>query len=100
MTQMKSCVLAADVYDRHARPVRIVQIGQSIRQAGTKVQQSACWLLRDPGVPVRGAGDNTFEQRQNASHLGGVVERRDNMDLRCARIRETDIHGASEQGSH
>ena len=99
MLQMKNRVLADDVYDRHLRSVRIVQVRESVCQARTQMHQSACGLFRNARVSVSGATDDAFKEPQDTLHGGGTIESRDNVNLGSAGIRETGMDASVEQSS-
>jgi hypothetical protein len=90
-------VLAHDIDDWHMRSARIVQIGEAIGEAGTKMKQSARWFLRHPRVAIRGPGDNAFEKTQHAADLLYAVESADDMHFRSAWIREAGVNSSGNQ---
>src|SRR3546814_11156049 len=63
-------------------------------EAGAEMQQGGGWLVRHAPVAVGGAGHHAFEQAKHAAHARHLVERRDEMHLRGARIGKA---GSSEE---
>jgi hypothetical protein len=45
------------------------------------MKESACGLFRHTPIPVRGAGHDSFEKAQDTSHLGDLIESRNDMDF-------------------
>jgi len=91
-------MIADDVDDRGPCLARIVQVGRGIAEAGRQMQQRAGGLAGHPAVSVGRPRHHALEQRQHAAHPAGMVERRDEMHLRGARIGETDLDAAGGQG--
>src|SRR5262249_24067762 len=96
-TTMISRVLADDVDDRHARSARVVQVRETVGEARAEVQQRACGFARHARIAVGRAGDDAFEEPEHATHAGLAVERRDEMHLGGAGIREADVDAAINQ---
>jgi hypothetical protein len=72
-------MLPHQIYKRHLRPARIVQIRKAIAQARTEMKQSACRFLRHAGVAVGRSGDDALEEAENATHFADPVERGDDV---------------------
>ena len=72
-------MLADDVYDGNLCAAGVVQIRDSVRQAGPKMQQRAGRFFSHSRVAVRCSGHDTFEKAQYAAHFGHPVERRDHV---------------------
>jgi len=93
-------LIADDVDDGAARAARVVQIRQPIGQAGTTVQERACRAAGDAVVAVGHAGDDVFVKAEHTVHAGDAIERRDEMHLARAGVRETGIHTRRKQRVH
>ena len=91
-------VVADDVDQRGPAAPRVVQVGQPVAQAGGQVQQRRRRPPGHPGVAVGGAGRDALEQRQDAAHLGDVVQRGDEVHLRGAGVGEADVDARADEG--
>src|SRR5579863_5859534 len=94
---MMSCMLADDVDDRHVRPARIVQIGETIPKTGAEMKQSACRFLRHAGITICRSGYNSFEQSQNAPHFTDSVKCSNDVDFRGARVCKARVYPSGEK---
>ena len=79
------------------RLLRVVQVGQTVGQAGSEMQQRRSRLVGDPVIAVGGAGDDALEQAEHAAHAVDLVERGDEMHFRCAGVRKAGIDPIGEQ---
>ena len=90
-------VIADDVDDRDVAAFGVVQIREAVAESRPQVQQRGGGLARDARIAVCRAGHHAFEQAQHASHAGHAVQRRDEVHLRGAGIREADFHAGIQQ---
>ena len=74
-------MVADDIHDRAVGAAGVVQVGETVRKAGDRMQQRRRRAPRHPGIAIRGAGDDTFTEAQNAAHRGLAIERRNKMHL-------------------
>jgi hypothetical protein len=93
-------MLADDDHQRSAGPAGVVEVRQSIAEPGPEMQQRRRGTSGHAAEPVGRAGRDTLEQAQHTPHLRISVERRHEMHLRRAWIRETDIHASGQQAFH
>ena len=61
------------------------------------MQERRCWALAHTPIAVGRARHHAFEERQDAAHALDLVESRDEMHFRRARVGETDVHPATNQ---
>src|SRR5215208_3561463 len=54
--------------------------------------------VRHAPIAVGRARRNALEEPEHAPHIPDLVERRDEVHLRCARVSEADLHPRSGQG--
>ena len=81
VAQVISRVLADNVYDRHLRSARVVEIRNTVRQTGAQMQQRARRLFSHPRVAVRGSRHHTFKKAEHATHFRYTVKRADDVHL-------------------
>jgi hypothetical protein len=93
-------VLADDVDDAGVGLLGVVQIGEPIGEARPQVQQGRSRLPQHAVVTVGCAGDDAFEQAQHTAHAWHLVEGRNEVHFRGARIGEADVHAPGKQGAH
>ena len=70
VAQMVSRMLADDIDDRYLRSARVVQIGETVGETRTQMQQSASRFPRHARVAVCGSRDHAFEESEHATHFG------------------------------
>jgi hypothetical protein len=58
-----------------------VEVGEPVAEPRAQVQQHGGRSFGDPCVAIGGAGGDASKERQDASHLGYVVEGRDEVHL-------------------
>ena len=90
-------VVSDDVDDRRAGPPGVVKVREPVRQPGTEVEQGRRRLVGHTAVAVGGSGADAFEQRQHGPHLRELVERRDEVHLGRAGIREAHLHAGGHE---
>jgi hypothetical protein len=61
------------------------------------MQEGACRLFGHACMPVSGAGDNTFEKAEHATHPWHPVQLGDQVNLRSAWIREACFDASGGQ---
>ena len=90
-------VVANYIDDRRRCATRVVEIGKSVRQPWSEVQQGRGRLLRHAPVTIGHPGDRAFEKTEHDPHALDPVERRHEMHFRRAGIAETDLNARSNQ---
>ena len=75
----------------------IVQVGQTVAEAGTEVEEHGGRAALDPRVAVGGTGGDALEQSEHAAHVGNRVERRDEVHLRRPGIHEAGVDAAGDE---
>ena len=64
---------------------------------GPRCSSVAAGRTGHAAVAVGRAGGDAFEQREDRAHLGDVVERGDELHLRCTRVREAHVDAVRDQ---
>ena len=90
-------VVADDVHDRGEGTARVVQARQGVAEPWAEMEEGGGWFLGDPAVAVGGAGDDAFEQPEHSTHLWNLVERRDEVHLGRAGIREANVDAGTDK---
>src|SRR4249919_2073519 len=80
-----------DVDDARVRLLGVMQVGETIAQSWSQVQERAGGLAGNAIVAVRSAGHYTFEQSEHAAHAWDAVQRRYEVHLRSARICKAHV---------
>ena len=91
-------VVANDVDDRGLCADRVVQVGQSVCQAGAQVEERCCRCVLHARVTVSGSGDYAFEQAQDAVDFRGVIEGCNEVHFRSTRVCKHRVDTVGEQG--
>src|SRR5262249_369111 len=78
---------------------RIVQVGESIPQAGAEMQKSRCRPVCHAVVAIGRASRDAFKEAQYAAHTLDPIEGRHEMHLGRSWIREADVHPTSQEGA-
>jgi len=86
-----------DVDDAAASSAGVVQVPQTVGQAGSAVQQGAGRLAGDAVVAVGHASDDVLLQPENAAHTCALVQRRDEVHLARSRIREASVDPGTQE---
>jgi hypothetical protein len=76
----------------------VVQIGKTVAESWSEVQQRCGGLAGDACVTISGAGGNAFKKTKHTSNAGHVVEGRDKMHFARARVRKTNVYAIGLQG--
>ena len=91
-------MVANNVDDAALRLAGVMEIGEGIAKAGGQMQER-CWhLAAQAEVTISGTARATFEQAQDAAHIGVIVEGCHKMHLGGAGVGETDIYPAGQHG--
>ncbi len=98
--EMLRRVLAHDVDDRRAGLAGVVQVGEAVGEAGAQMQQRQARPAGHARPAVGRAGRHALEQAEHAGHALHPVQRRDEMHLRSARVREADVRASRDEGAH
>ncbi len=93
-------VLADDIHDARARLLRVVQIGKTVAEAGSEVEQRRRGLPGHAVVTVGRTRHHAFEQSQHAAHAFDLVERRHEMHLGRPGIGEADLNAVRYQRAY
>ncbi len=93
-------MLADDVDDAGMGLLGVVQIGKSVGEAGSKVQQRRCRRALHAEIAVGSPRHHALEQAEHAAHALDPVQCGDKMHLRGAGIGETDVNATRDQGPH
>ena len=96
--EMIGRVIADDIDHRRIAALGVVDIGETVGETGSCVQQGSCRLVGHARIAVGRARDHALEQAEHAAHLRLAVERGDEMHFRCAGIGEADVDAARQQG--
>ena len=83
---MISRVIADDVDNRRRGAARVVEIGKTVGETWSEMQQGRRRLFSHAAIAVRHAGRHALEQGQHGPHAADPVECGDEMHFRCARI--------------
>ena len=75
----------------------LCRFARPLAEAGAEMQQRAGRAARHPRVAIGGPGCDAFEQREDAPHAVDAIERRDEVHLRCAGVREAGVDAAGDQ---
>jgi hypothetical protein len=62
-------MLANDVYHRHLGTMGVVKIGEAVGKTGAEMKETACGFPSHSCKSVCGAGDDTFEETEHATHF-------------------------------
>jgi hypothetical protein len=98
VAQMIRRVLPDDIQDGSVGSACVMQICDTISEPWAEVEESPG---RSPGyacIAIGGSGGNALEQGEHRPHSGRFVQSCDQVDLRCARVREAGINAPSEEG--
>ena len=90
-------LVAHDVDDRRLRAARVVQVGQTIRQARPTVQQRCRGLARHARITIGRTGHHALEQAQHTVHAGHAIERRHEVHLGRAGVGKAGVDAALQQ---
>jgi len=77
----------------------VVQIRETVPETRAEMQQRRRRLVGHACVSIGRARRNALEERENAMHFRDVIEGRDEVHLRRARVREAGIHSTVHEGS-
>jgi hypothetical protein len=91
MTQMIRRMLAHDADDGNMRPAGVMQIGEAVAQTRPEMKERTRRPLAHPRVSVCGAGDDSLEETEHTPHFRNLVQSRDDMYFRGARVGEASI---------
>src|SRR5215203_5944131 len=75
----------------------VVHVGQPVGESGPQVQKGRGGLVRHARVAVGRARHNALEQPEHAPYIPDLIERRDKVHLRGARVGEADLHPRAGQ---
>ena len=95
---MIGCVFADDIDDRRACSTCVVQVGQPVGEPWSQMQQRTGRLAGHSCVAVGSTGHHTFEEPKYATHTVLGIERRDEVHLGGARVREADFQARIDKG--
>jgi hypothetical protein len=90
-------VVADDVHDRRRRPARVVEVGEPVGEARSEVQQRRRRALGHAGVAVGHAGHHALEQPEHRPHPVDPIDRRHEVHLRRAGIREAHLDATRDE---
>src|SRR5262249_29259729 len=76
---------------RTSRFSSVMKISESVSEARAKMQERCRRLAGHAGVAVRRSGTHTLEQAQHAATARDLIEGRDKVHFRCARVHETEL---------
>ena len=79
------------------RSAGVVEVRERVAEARAEVEERGCGATRDPREAVRGPGGHALEEAQDSADLMDVVEGRDEVHLRGARVHEARRHVVSSQ---
>ena len=74
-------MLADDVHDRHACSASVMQIRETVGEAGAKMQERACRPFEHTRIAVGCPGADALEETEHAANLRQVVEGSDKVNL-------------------
>jgi hypothetical protein len=74
-------MVADNVHHRDLGLAGIVQVGQTIGQAGTQMQQCRGWFFGHPRITVRRSRHHALEQAQHRAHAGDTIQSADEVHL-------------------
>ena len=97
---MIGCLIAHDVDHRCRRTPGVVQVGKTVGEAGTTVEQCRSRLAGHAGVAIRRTGYHALKQAKHAVHTRHPVECRDEMHLGRAGIGKACRHATFKQRMH
>jgi hypothetical protein len=92
MLLVVSRVVADDVDHWRVGAPGVVHVSEPVREPWPQVQKGRGRLIRHARIAVGRAGHNSLEQPQHAPHIPDLIERRDEVHLRGARVGEADLH--------
>jgi hypothetical protein len=88
---MISGLVADDIDDGYAGAPGVMEVRESIREAGSTVEERRRGLPGYPCIAVRRAGRNVFEQRQYTPYAWNAVQRRNEVHLTRSRVGKACI---------
>ena len=91
---MVGCVVADDVDHRRVGAPGVVHVGEPVGESGSQMQKGRSRPVRHARIAVGRARNNALEQPEHAPHIADLIQRRDEVHLRGARVGEADIHSA------
>jgi hypothetical protein len=91
-------MVADHIDDGREGAARIVQVGDPVAVTGAQMQQGAGGLAGHAAVAVGGPGGHAFELAEDRAHGRDAVQRRHELHLAGARVRETGGHVVGDQG--
>jgi hypothetical protein len=90
-------MVSDQVDDWATRSSGIVQIGNTVGQTRTQMQQSGRRFTQHPAVTVGSTSANSLKQRQNRPYCIVAINGLNQMHFRRTRICETDFNAAFNQ---
>ena len=90
-------VVADDVDHRRVGAPGVVHVGEPVGESWPQMQKGRSRPVRHARVAVGRARRNALEQPEHAPHFPDLVERRDEVHLRGARVGEADVHSRAGQ---
>jgi hypothetical protein len=90
-------MLADEIDHRHLSSRGIVQIGETICEAGSEMQKGTSRLFSHASIAIGGSGHDAFEETERATDLWYVIQRGDDMNFRGARICEAGINATRDE---
>ena len=76
---------------------RVVDVGGAVREPGAAMEQRRGRPSRHSRVTVGASGHHCLREAEHAAHAGDLVERRDEVHLRRARVGEAGIDAARQK---
>jgi hypothetical protein len=93
-------MLPDDVYHRHLSPPRIVEIRETVAEAGTEIKESACRPFSYARIAIRSSGDNSFEEAEHSADIGDPVKGVEDVDFGSARIRKAGVDASCRKRAY
>ena len=90
-------VVAHDVDDRDPGAAGVVEVCEPVAEPRSQVQQSRGGRVRHPCVAIGSPGRDALEQGQDRAHLRHRIQRGDEVDLRCTRVREARVDACVDE---
>ena len=99
-TDVVACMFTDDVHNAGTGFFRVVKVGYTVGEPGTKVEQRCRWPVGHAVVAVRRTCDHTFEETKHATQAIDLVERSDEMHFGGPGVGEAGIDTVGHQRAH
>ena len=85
---MVGCVVADDVDHRRVGAPGVMHVGEPVGESWPQMQKGRSRPVRHARIAIGRARHNALEQPEHAPHIADLIQRRDEVHLRGARVGE------------